>query len=65
MYLKVQVSYDKDDPSARMGAHEQWRANIFESSLLTELQMPAQFDYAAKHVRPEDLDRFCENFFKY
>lgn len=61
MYLKVQLSYDKDDKKALLGAHEQWRANIFESALLTELQMPSQFDYAAKHVRPEDLHGFVRS----
>jgi probable non-F420 flavinoid oxidoreductase len=58
MYLKVQLSYATDDTKARQGAFDQWRSNIFESALLTELQMPSQFDYAGRFVQAEELDKY-------
>jgi coenzyme F420-dependent glucose-6-phosphate dehydrogenase len=58
MHLKVQLSYGADDESARQGAWEQWRTNIFDSPVLSDLRTPAQFDAAAEFVRPADLDEF-------
>ncbi|MBD2459749.1 TIGR03885 family FMN-dependent LLM class oxidoreductase [Oscillatoria sp. FACHB-1407] len=57
MLLKVQLSYDRTDDLARQKAHEQWRNNIFENILMTELQTPAQFDAAGQFVTPEELDQ--------
>ena len=56
MILKVQISYAADEATARHGAHEQWRNNVFKSALLAELQMPAQFDAAGEFVQPDELD---------
>lgn len=56
MYLQAQHSYATSEQTARAGAYEQWRTNVFASSVLTELRMPRQFDQAAELVRPEDLD---------
>ncbi|MBD1914151.1 MULTISPECIES: TIGR03885 family FMN-dependent LLM class oxidoreductase [unclassified Leptolyngbya] len=56
MILKVQLSYDRDEATAREGAYDQWRNNIFDSHLLTELQTPAMFDAAGKFVQPDELD---------
>jgi probable non-F420 flavinoid oxidoreductase len=56
MILKVQISYAADEATARHGAHEQWRNNVFKSALLSELQMPAQFDAAGEFVQPDELD---------
>ena len=53
--LKVQLSYDSDFGLAEQGAFEQWKTNIFESSLLADLNTVSQFEAAAKYVRPEDL----------
>lgn len=58
MILKVQLSYDRDEATAREGAYDQWRNNIFDSHLLTELQTPAMFDAAGKFVQPDELDEF-------
>jgi coenzyme F420-dependent glucose-6-phosphate dehydrogenase len=55
MKLKVQLSYDKDMESALKGAHEQWRTNIFGSDMLAELRTPLQFEQAAQHIKPEEL----------
>jgi coenzyme F420-dependent glucose-6-phosphate dehydrogenase len=55
IFLKVQLSYDRDYDQALMDAFEQWKTNIFESSLLSDLNSVGQFEAAAKYVRPEDL----------
>jgi probable non-F420 flavinoid oxidoreductase len=58
MYLKVQLSYARDENEARQGAHDQWRGNIFQNNLLTDLRLPEQFDAAAEFVNPNELDNF-------
>ncbi|MBW4619362.1 MAG: TIGR03885 family FMN-dependent LLM class oxidoreductase [Cyanosarcina radialis HA8281-LM2] len=55
MYLKVQLSYDRDRETALQGAYDQWRTNIFDSPVLAELRHPYQFDAAAEFVKPEDM----------
>jgi coenzyme F420-dependent glucose-6-phosphate dehydrogenase len=55
MKLKVQLSYDKTLDDAMKGAHEQWKTNVFGSDMLAELRNPEQFEQAAEHVRPEEL----------
>ena len=56
MILKVQLSYDRDEASAREKAHQQWRNNIFKNIVMTELRTPQQFDAAGMFVRPNELD---------
>lgn len=58
MYLKVQLSYAGDRQTALQGAYDQWRTNIFDNSLLTELKLPKQFDMAAECVKPDDMADF-------
>lgn len=53
--LKVQLSYESTYDLALQGAFDQWNTNIFESSLLADLNTVEQFEAAAKFVRPEDL----------
>ncbi|MGH8977493.1 MAG: LLM class F420-dependent oxidoreductase, partial [Acidimicrobiia bacterium] len=36
-------------------AHDQWRSNVFPSSLAWNLELPEQFDAAARYVEPEDV----------
>jgi coenzyme F420-dependent glucose-6-phosphate dehydrogenase len=55
MVVKVQLSYDKDEQEAFKGAHEQWKTNIFGSDMLAELRTPTQFEQAAQHIKPEEL----------
>ncbi|MEC4814199.1 MAG: TIGR03885 family FMN-dependent LLM class oxidoreductase [Scytonema sp. PMC 1069.18] len=54
--LKVQLSYDKDEETARLKAHQQWRNNIFKNILMTELRTPQQFDAAGAFVQPKEMD---------
>ena len=53
MYLKVQLSFARDDQQAVTGALAQWATNIFASSVLTDLRRPEQFDELAAVVTPE------------
>ncbi|HEU4496665.1 MAG TPA: TIGR03885 family FMN-dependent LLM class oxidoreductase [Flavobacterium sp.] len=55
MALKVQVSYDPSEEAALEGAWEQWKNNIFPSSLLSEINTPEQFDALGASVRKEDI----------
>ncbi len=56
MYLKVQLSFAKDDQTARATAHHQWAGNIFASEVITDLRTTSQFDALAKLVKPDELD---------
>lgn len=58
MYLKVQISYAGDEATARQGAYEQWRTNIFQSPVLAELRSPQQFEAIAEFVKSEDMDEY-------
>ncbi len=53
VYIKLEISYDRDEEKALKGAHEQWKANIFESNVLTNLKLPEQFDNTSKLIDPE------------
>jgi coenzyme F420-dependent glucose-6-phosphate dehydrogenase len=55
IYLQMQISYADTDEQALQNAHEQWRTNIFDSPLLTELPSPSHFEAAAQFVEPDDM----------
>lgn len=55
MLLKVQLAYDRDDETALQKAHEQWRNNVFQNTVMTELRTPQQFDVVGQMVQPESL----------
>jgi coenzyme F420-dependent glucose-6-phosphate dehydrogenase len=55
VYLKVQLSYDITMHKAVEGAHQQWKNNVFSSSLLSDIRSPVEFDAAGAMVRPEDM----------
>jgi coenzyme F420-dependent glucose-6-phosphate dehydrogenase len=55
MFLQVQLSFATTWDEALRAAHEEWGTNIFDSPLLTDLRMPADFEAAAKFVRPDDV----------
>jgi probable non-F420 flavinoid oxidoreductase len=52
-YLQVHLCWDPDESTAEAVAHDQWRSNVFDSSLAWNLELPEQFDAAAQHVSPE------------
>ncbi|HEX6265023.1 MAG TPA: LLM class F420-dependent oxidoreductase, partial [Actinomycetota bacterium] len=51
--VQVHVSWAEDEETALAIAHDQWRTNVFGSDLAWNLELPAQFDEAATHVRPD------------
>ena len=55
IYLQVHLSWDQDESHAEAIAHEQWKTNVFDSTLAWNLELPEQFDAAAKYVRAEDV----------
>jgi coenzyme F420-dependent glucose-6-phosphate dehydrogenase len=55
MFLQAQTSYAPTDKEALEGAYDQWRNNILESRVLTELRTPSQFDAVGDLIKPEDL----------
>lgn len=54
MYLQAQLSFAPSRDEALLAAQEEWGTNIFDSRLLTDLRMPADFEAAARYVRAED-----------
>jgi coenzyme F420-dependent glucose-6-phosphate dehydrogenase len=57
MHLKVQLSYGKTEDLAHQGAYDQWRANIFPNSVLTDLRLPEQFDDLGELVNLQEVDK--------
>jgi probable non-F420 flavinoid oxidoreductase len=53
--VQVHLSWAEDDDTALAIAHDQWRTNVFGPELAWDLELPAQFDEAARTVRPEDV----------
>ncbi|WP_247236809.1 TIGR03885 family FMN-dependent LLM class oxidoreductase [Telluribacter sp. SYSU D00476] len=56
IYLKVQLSYDTTKEKALQGAHEQWKNNIFQSALLSDIRTPEGFDVAGSMVTPDQME---------
>jgi len=57
VYVKVQLSYARDEAAAIDGAWDQWRTNILSGEILDDLWKPEQYDAAAMYVRKEDLHK--------
>ena len=55
IFLQVHLSWDPDEDTADAVAHDQWRTNVFDSSLAWNLELPEQFDAAATHVTAADV----------
>jgi coenzyme F420-dependent glucose-6-phosphate dehydrogenase len=55
IYIKVQLSYGRSEKEARGEALLQWRNNIFDNSVMTDLRTPAQFDAIGKTVDVKEL----------
>jgi coenzyme F420-dependent glucose-6-phosphate dehydrogenase len=51
--LKLQLSYAPSEQEALQGAFKEWKTNIFQSKLLSELHTPEQFEVAAEFFEPE------------
>jgi len=55
IYVKVQLSYGRTEKEARGEALLQWRNNIFDNTVMTDLRTPAQFDAIGKTVDVNEL----------
>ena len=55
VFVQLHLSYAATDDEALAIAHDQWRTNAFDGTLMWDVEMAEQFDAMAKHVRPEDL----------
>jgi coenzyme F420-dependent glucose-6-phosphate dehydrogenase len=58
MVLQLHLSYAGTDEGARLAAHDQWRSNAIPPALSETLSTPDDYDAAAVHVRPEDMDAY-------
>lgn len=54
-YLQVHVSWAPSDDEAIALAHDQWRSNVFAPPVCWDLELPAHFDEASRHVTPEHV----------
>jgi probable non-F420 flavinoid oxidoreductase len=54
--VQAKVAWAATDDEARAGAFDQWRTNVFDSVLMADLERVEQFEEAARHVRPDDID---------
>jgi len=57
VFLQVHLAWAETEAEARRNALREWRPNVGDNSVLTELRTPHQLARAAQFVRPEDLDR--------
>lgn len=55
VHLKVQLSYAHTEEEALNGAYDQWRTNIFESTVLGDMWQVEQFDAMGEYVQPQEL----------
>jgi probable non-F420 flavinoid oxidoreductase len=55
VWLQVKVAYAPSEDEALAAAHDQWRTNVFDSTLMADLERVEQFEAAATHVRPDDV----------
>lgn len=56
-FLKVQLSYSRDEKAALNGAYDQWRTNIFQGTVLADMPTTAHYDAAAEFVKIEDVSK--------
>ena len=54
-YLQVHISWADTEERAAEIAYDQWRTNLFGAPLAWNLEMPDQFEEAARFVRVEDV----------
>jgi probable non-F420 flavinoid oxidoreductase len=55
LFLQVHLSWAADEDEALAVAHDQWSTNLFDTSVAMELELPEQFEAAARFVTPEDV----------
>ena len=58
-YLQAHVCWAATEDEALAIAYDQWRSNVFAPPVCWDLELPAHFDEAARHVRPDDVRSRC------
>jgi probable non-F420 flavinoid oxidoreductase len=53
IYVQVHLSWDDNEDKALAIAHDQWRSNVFGSSIAWNLELVEQFDDVAAFVEPD------------
>lgn len=56
MYLQAQTSYAPTEDAARRAAYDEWRQAGLDSTVLTELATPADFERETAGLKPGDMD---------
>lgn len=57
VYLKVHLSYAATQQQAVAGAMDQWRTNIFNSTVLGDLWQVEQFDAPGEFVQASEMEK--------
>jgi coenzyme F420-dependent glucose-6-phosphate dehydrogenase len=55
MFLKVQLSYARSDEEAVAGAYDQWRNNVLDGDLLSDVPTVEQFDELGETIQKAEL----------
>lgn len=58
VFLKAQLSYARSEDEALNGAHDQWRTNIFQSSVLGDMWKVEHFDALSEFVQPDEVKKY-------
>jgi G6PDH family F420-dependent oxidoreductase len=53
--VQAKLAWATTEAEALAGAYDQWRTNVFDSTLMADLERVEQFEVAATHVRPDDV----------
>lgn len=57
VYLKMQLSYAPSEQEALRGAYDQWRTNIFQSTVLGDLWLVKHFDALGDFVQEDEIKK--------
>jgi probable non-F420 flavinoid oxidoreductase len=57
--VQVHISWDPDEERALAIAHDQWRSNVFDSTIAWNLELVEQFDAISTTVRPDVCAAAC------
>jgi len=57
VFVQVHLSWAPTEDEALAIAHDQWRTNVFGPTLSWNLELPSQFDEAARFVPPDEVRR--------
>lgn len=55
VHLQIKLSYAREGERALKGAFDQWKTNVFPSSVLSDLETPEHFEALAGFAREEDI----------